>query len=407
MKNANKKIIGFVIGLVILAAVLGGVQFYRVKVYKDTYKPYADKINTFGFNKRYDDEYSLKYKNVTKGEAIAFVLSSIYNTNDIEEIGYAPLFEAKNSAWVRYAEVEGLIKEGSINEKNIDKSATILEIITAFGKSKELFLGQKLKEDIPLNLKGVSKLSKEQLKYVKDAVAMGVIPNNGYFMTNRKMKRGELNKITLEYVSNAAKALALGVEVEEDTSKHPTNALDYPFIAKGIDKEVYEIPFKKSPVGTFQKPKEVYSAFKDISTIAEETIKEYCNLLLNVDYKTIESEPLEKKYRELMQFFPRVQLVKEYVEYVKEHKLVIKGSAAPLWPIIYYDGDVYRLRTKVEFEILEGDTTENVILGDVLSADKVKYEKKNSFVVDIPLEYGVASHKLYSALFSLTNAKVK
>ena len=407
MSKTNKKIIGFVIVLVILAAILGGVQYYRVKVYKERYKPTADKVNVFGFNKRYDDAYSLKYKNVTKGEAIALVLSSVYNTNDIIEIGYNPLFADRNAAWVRYAEVEGVIKEGSINAENVNKKANLLEVITAFGKCKELFLKQKLKEETPLNFKGIKKLTKEQLKYVKDAVAMGVIPNSGYFNPNRKIKRGEMNEMVLKYMYNASKAMALGVEVEEDESKFPSNYVDYPFIAKGMDKELYEIPFKNAGVGNQQKPKEVYGGFKDISTIAEDTIRQYSALLLNVDYKTINSDELEKKYKELMQFFPRVHLVKEYVDYVKEHKLVIKGTADPLWPIIYYDGDLYRLRTKVEFEILEGDTKENVILGDVIRKDKSVYESKNSFIVDIPLEYGVASHKLYSSLFSLMDAKVK
>lgn len=405
--NKNKKIIGIITVLVILAIILTGIQIYRIKVYKDTYRPYAEKFNTFNFSERYNDGDSLKYKNVKKGESIALVLSAIYNTNDITEIGYNPLFEDKNAAWVRYAEVEGVIKEGSINAENVNKNAKMIDILVAFGKCKELFLQQEVKKDTPLNLKGIKKLSEEELKYVKDAVAMGIIPNTGYFNPNKKIKRGQFNKIILEYMNTASKAMALGIEIEENTANFPSNYMDYPFIVKGIDKSLYEIPFKKSELSEIQKPKEVYGGFKDISTIAEETIKQYCDLLLNVDYKNINEPELEKSYRSLMQFFPRVELVKEYAEYVKEHKLVIKGKATPLWPIIYYDGDVYRFRTKLDFEILEGDTKENVLLGDVIREEKSVYEDKNSIVIDMPLEYGVASHKLYCALFSVMDSKVK
>ncbi len=407
MKKGNKKVVIAVLAMIVVLIVAGLLYWNHVKKYQEKYEPYAKKMEAFGFNERYNDAKTNAYKSVRKGEAVALVLSAVYNTNDITEIGYNPLFEDKNSAWVRYAEVEGVIKEASITKENVNKKVTMLEVITYLGKCKELFLDKKLDTSVELNLKGTKKLSKEQIDCLKDAVKMGVIENKGFFNANKKIKRGEFNKIVMDYMMTNLKNFDLGVEVENDKALYPSNANDYTYIAKGIDKSIYEIPFKQVPGMKIQKPNEVYSIFKNISTLTKDSVKSYFDLLLNVDYKTINSDELKAKYKELMQFFPNIESVDAYVEYVKQNKLVIKGNANPLWPIIYYDGDVYRLRTEVNFEIVSGNTNENVLLGDALEENKTTYEANNSFIVDVPLEYGISSHKLYSKFFSLSTAKVK
>lgn len=407
MKKGNKNIIIAVVVLIIVFIVAGLLYLNNVKKYQQKYEPYAKKMETFGFNQRYNDEKTNDYKSVKKGEAIALVLSAVYNTNDITEIGYNPLFEDKNSAWVRYAEVEGVIPESSITKENVNKKVTMLEVITYLGKCKELFLDKELDTNVELKIKGTKKLSKEQINYLKDAVKMGIIENKGFFNANKKIKRGEFNKIVMDYMNQNLKTFDLGVEVETDNTLYPSNAIDYPYIAKGIDKSIYEIPFKNVEGKKIQKPNEVYSIFKNISTLTEETVKTYFDLLLNVDYKTINAEELKTKYKDLMQFFPQIGEVDSYVNFVKENKLVIKGNANPLWPIIYYDGDNYRVRTEVNFEVVSGNTNENILLGDLTSQEKTTYEKNNSFIVDVPLEYGISSHKLYSQFFNLGSAKVK
>ncbi len=199
-KKVNKKIVLYVVIAIVIAAIIGLMYFMKVKKYKEAYKPYADKIETFGFNERYNDKESNAYKKVRKGEAVGLVLSAVYNTNNIRDIGYNALFEDNNSEWVRYAEVEGLIKEGSITKENVNKKVTMLELITYLGKSKELFLKQTINTDVALNLRGIKKLTEEEIKYVKDAVQMGIIENKGYFNAGKKIRRGEFNKIIMDYM---------------------------------------------------------------------------------------------------------------------------------------------------------------------------------------------------------------
>ena len=53
-------------------------------------------------------------------------------------------------------------------------------------------------------------------------------------------------------------------------------------------------------------------------------------------------------------------IYEEYVKYVKDNQIQIEGSATVLLPIVYYDDIDYRVRTKLEFKIVNSNTNENI-----------------------------------------------
>ena len=65
-------------------------------------------------------------------------------------------------------------------------------------------------------------------------------------------------------------------------------------------------------------------------------------------------------------------------------------------PILYYDGNNYRLRTKINFEILNSDTKDNVLYFDSENDEyKITYEKqKYEFYIDAVIDTATNKSKV-------------
>ncbi|MEG2460354.1 MAG: hypothetical protein RR988_03455 [Clostridia bacterium] len=401
-------ILGILI-VAIVAIVLGTIAINKYS-YQKKYAKYGDKILTFGLNGYYSDEKAKEYKNVKNGEALAIIGAAALNTEDAVDLGYAPTFTHKNASWVRYAEVEKIIKEASVDAKNVNKEISKIEVVRILGKYKEEILKKDLNTDVKLKINQAHKLDKKDQEYLKDAVKNGLFKNSGSIKDTVKIKRGEFNKAVHEFmVTTDCIASGLG-EVETNAAKLPSNSEEFPYILKGYDKAIYEVPFKKDPnqlyAAEFQNPNKLYEYIRGIEKSTTETVTKYFDLLLNVDYKNIDSKQLLDSYTELMQFTMNKEIVEPYVNYVKEHKLVLSGESKVFSPAMYYDGNTYRMRVQITLNVLEGDTKDNVLLGDTLGA-KVTYSGNNTYVVDMPMEYGITSPIMYMSFVNIAQNIVK
>ena len=77
--------------------------------------------------------------------------------------------------------------------------------------------------------------------------------------------------------------------------------------------------------------------------------------------------------------------VKEYVQYVKDNKIVLKGNAKVALPAVYYDGRNYRVRTIVEVDFSGCYTDKNLFFGDDLELETQYDTNTSKMILDVPM----------------------
>lgn len=410
-KKINKKlIITLVITVVLLVAL--SIFIYVIAQNKKyaKYLPYEETMHTYAFDIMYDNQTAATREKVTKSEAIKMAIAATLNiTNTNEELIYS---EGKfsNDNWVEYAERYEVISEGEINSDNADDLVTYIEFVTYLQKAKVKLLKEDLKTSAELQYKDKDKYTTEQQTYLQDLIESGVIENSkSNLKGDRKVFKGEVNEIVTKYAENNNTITLEGDKININPDKVPSNASDYPYILSNVDKKVYEKKitymdgediYKTNPIETYRDKKEDYASMKKL-------VEEYYNKLLNVDYNTID---LNEFYDFLASYTNHVvykEDVEEYVNYVKENKIKVSGTAKVQMPVVYYNGYYYKVRTKIELNVEESDTDENILFLDTSYSDSVKYEKgSTSFIIDASLTSFMSSDMEYIQPSAISYLKV-
>lgn len=413
-KNKFKPLKLIIIILIIIVVITLSVLLinYLKKVsYTKKYKEYSQKITELKLSEFYSGGDANDYEYVTYGEAAGLCVYANTKRFRIEDLGYAPTFDGQNSSSITYLNEMAIETNIKLNEENNNKLISRIEVINILGQLKEKVLEKKLDTDVGrLTITRAHKLDEKRLAYLKDAVKSGVLENSGKVGEKDYIRRGELNKIICEYIT---KVNVLGTNfgtVVTDPEKLPSNASEYPFILEEYEKELYEAPLKTSLYGDpLSTPANIFGQMEYGIEKTVERVQKYTDLLLNVDYNNIDEEKLIEEYNSTMQYHLNDEEIRNYINYVKEHKLIIKGESKVLVPSIYHDGLIFRIRVKMDFEILEGDTKTNVLLGDgMFSQDTPKeYKSKNSYIVDAPIEYGINTIDFFTKLYTVQNNIVK
>lgn len=407
MKKSRSKLIKIVLVLIITIVVItiASLIISRV-VYQNKYKEYATKIESMGLNQLYSDGKTNAYEYVTRGEAISMIIKGALNIESIEDYGFMPSETNPYLAYIEFSNYRNIVPELMIDESNINGEITRLELLKILGRAKEFYLGKELKSsDLRLKINGAHKLGETETLYLKDLVNTNVFNNSGSIYEKTKVRRGEFNKAIYEFSVSVSSITDGTGEVETDKSKLPSNADQYPFILKGMDKTVYEKPFINQDKEEFESPNELFRHLKNSNDGIIKRVQNYMDLILNVDYNTIDEESIQKVASENFLYVKNSEIIGEYVNYIKEHKIKLSGDSKIYVPAIYYDGITYRIRLVVTFKIEEGDTLENVLLGDVLG-EKVTYLKDNSLIIDFPLENKAGSNELYPGFAAISSYKI-
>jgi len=182
----------------------------------------------------------------------------------------------------------------------------------------------------------------------------------------------------------------------------PTNVKEYPYVINTIEKEVYEYDYQILTERTFKNPKETYKIMGYLYGQIDDLIVRYFNKILNVDYTTISTSKFLSSIKNDVTYLLDEQDVKAYVHHVKENKIKLQGTATPLLPIIYNNGEQYVVRTKITFKVLNSDTQYNLLFGD--EENTVKYNSKDiTMYVDVPMGMTLNSKSLLIYVACLAN----
>lgn len=366
----------------------------RVKLSQETYSalPKAPKVatymnisqkyaNNFFETHNYDWFYNNKSLNetdiITKSEMLSMIFSIAYDTqNDTKQI-------LQNYDFILWEDPNDYLTENEFNLSATKSEAAmiIVGVITQI-------LATPISTTINLDAKYLDKFTPFEIDRLQKALTIGILKNTEEDILSTSLTKGDftrmLTKFSEKYSTyiewNTNKRGINRVSVVKDPMKLPYNAHMYPYILPNIPKEVYE----NLPDNISLNPLHQYKALSPLYTLSMLNLSESLTELLNIDYTILQDrkERQAKYFYEfpytLVKLMPSEQyenIIEKYVDYVIENEIILKGEGIALIPIVYRitGSNMYYVRAKLSFEVVNSKTNKNLLLFD----EGVTYNGKN------------------------------
>jgi len=421
----NWKYIKLIILLVLIIGGFIGICYGIWGIYVNIhYSSYKEKMEWYELDKLYDNEKATSTQNVYKREIAKLALGVVLNETDVY---YAQEILQKNyqgnytinEAWHKYASI---YKITGINEEEFDKRASRVDAAIYLVQAIEAFIKEDIEITETLSEGLQKKVDEKNIENINKAISIGILENKSSDITDKKLIKGEFNKMLItvleKYSTVFYKALynqnTNGVGLVTDEEKLPENYETYPYIIDSIGKEIYEIKTDNMVSEISESPVEVYKIYKEQYINTDRNVSSYFDMILNVDYRTIDKEKFVNELGQYLVYSLSVKvgneyifkdMVEDYLDYVISNKIVLKGKATPLLPIIYSNGMLHFLRTKIELEIVNSNTNKNLLLWD----ENTTYNSnKIEVYVDVPVSptYHSKAFRILNS-YSLMNYVVK
>jgi len=382
-----KRLYLLIIGVIFaIALVILGYIGIRNLILSRKYGKYEEKMDNYGFSLMYNNQTAKSYEKVTRVEMVKMIISSIYNTAKISDMGFIPQGEFKDDEWAELAKNIGIIDEKYITKDNYDEIATYKEALITYLKARSKLMDLPVTSTKESSFKNLNSFNQDERAYINDAVENGLLEEKkGKLKIDKQMFKGEFNMLVIKFVEKYNTIIPEGETVVTKEESKPSNADIYPYILYSVDKEVYEYKGMNENGVDYKTPLETYKYKKDYYDQVDYRAEVYYNAILNVDYKTIDKEKFLKTTDEFLRYDYKEQ-INAYVDYVKENNIVIEGKSEVQFPVFYLDGIRYRARIKLTFEIKNSNTDKNLLLGDIARATEVTYSnKKYEVYIDAPM----------------------
>lgn len=390
----NKKIKLSIIVMSILVAILGMIFIMNYIKYKK-YDEYGIKIKNYGLNVLYNNSSISSYQKVSKLEAVKLVIAATLNTTDINE--FEKSGENENEKWISYALKKGIV--ANEEKDKLNSKATYIDIIRYISNAKYYILNMQYDYKQEPEFKDYSNYSQDEQISITDLVSCNIISDYKDKLNGKKnVNKGILNQLIIKYYERFIIAKDYGT-VRDDNNNAPKNSEKYPYLLNEVDNKVYEENFSKDENGDIIDPVNYYGKMKEYYDFIKIQCESYYSAILNVNYATINEKEFKEKVQQYTMDIIDDYTIKEYVEYVKKNKIILSGKATVQMPIVYNDGFYCRARIKIELNIENSETMENVLFLDLNSDKNVKYNKnKLEFYVDSLLSSTLSSEKPYIKL---------
>lgn len=414
-KRYNRKAKIFIGILILVCILIISVAIFLIRnvIITNKYSYYTEKMNWYGYNLLYDNE-SAKATEYVKSEEIAkMVVGVLYNeTNtDFANKKWYRIDDTQlsvNETWLGFAKSIPLTSANYINVENkVDKLQVVALLIEGVETiyEKNIEITETLKEKYRKNY------TESELEVIDKGISIGILENNTCDIDNDNLLKGELNKMLITVSEKYSMVYYNNIYSKDNTAnvvtdkeKLPSNADKYPYIIDSIANEIYEIETSEMLSEISTTPKQVYDIYHDEYYGTEKNVKKYFDAILNIDYRTIDLESFKEQISSCVVYDiestfsgeqPYLEAIEQYVDFVKENHIILSGKATPLLPIIYSNGMLHYLRCKIEFEVVNADTSENLLLWDY----NTTYNKQSvSVYVDIAV-----SPTVYSKVFRIYN----
>lgn len=371
LKDKQISIFSIIFVVLIIAVIVGLYIGIRNLIITLKYKEYTEKMNTYGYNVLYENQKATAVQKFTNMEMLQVVTGSIRNMKVLD----SSYNKDGVDDWKTYLKDLGMLTEEY--EKKLKDRATKIDVAIYAVNVIETFLDETIEPtELKMSDKKLAKYTADEKTYIAKAVTLGLIKNNNSALSNKKLVKGELNKITIELVEKYStlyyKAEETGGKLVLDNNKKPSNYKEYPYIVDNIPNEIYELPHDIVNESKYYNALYMYKYYSDLYGQIDQKITEYFDTILNVDYAKIDTEEFLENLNANVVYRLEEEDVAEYIKYVKDNKIKLEGKAEVLLPIAYGDGEQYRVRTKLTFKVLNSNTDTNLLFGD--GPDKVDYD---------------------------------
>lgn len=375
-RNRKYRLIATIVTIIVVVAIIAIIYlgYILANLNYSKYEHYEEKMNTYGFSKVYDDGDCDTKDKVTKSEAVKMILSCVYNVSQIDGIALSTDETYSNAIWVEYAIKQGIVTREEVNAENADDKVKYQEVLVWLYNVKAKILD--LEPDTAANytVKDINAYNPDQQLAIYDLLNSEVITTNTKRIDGKKkLYKGKLNELIVNFAEKYNTITVGDSKLNINEEKIPTNANMYPYTLASVQKDVYEIDFVNNGGDGFISPIEYYPDNKEYYTQIKSYVEGYYNYILTVDYNTITKEQIKRKLKKyVLEEFDDTKLDR-YVEYVKANHIKLNGKATVEFPCVYFDGENYRVRVKLELTVESSDTKDNLLLYD-LERDKVTYD---------------------------------
>lgn len=187
---------------------------------------------------------------------------------------------------------------------------------------------------------------------------------------------------------------------ETDLNKLPYNYYQYPFVIKGIPKEVYEKPFKIGDEGMYT-PLQCYGQYYEYEDYTRYTASKYYDTILNVDYRTLNIDSFVK---DVMNYsISSEQEVRAYAEYVINNQIILKGKGELIPGTIYLSSPFTHMRTVIKFDIVSALDKTNLLYKDLNYCSREGQLLNVEYTKD---SYELAYDVILSGVFDIQNWEI-
>ncbi|MBO5477081.1 MAG: hypothetical protein J6A15_04950 [Clostridia bacterium] len=399
-------ILTIVIALVIL--VVGFLGYTILNINYSKYEKYEEKMDIYGFSQVYDDGDCNTRDKVTKSEAVKMILSCLYNVQNIEGIALPTEETYPNAIWVEYAVKQGIVTRDEVNASNADDKVKYQEVLVWLYNIKAKILNIEPDTEARVEVKDINAYNADQKLAVYDLINSEVITvNTKNINGNQKLYKGKLNELIVNFAEqyNTITVGSARININED--KIPENASSYPYTLASVQKDTYETPFINDGQEGFISPIELFKDNKQYYSQIKSYVENYYGYLVNINYENITVEQMKRKMKKYALDKFDDQILSDYVNYVKANKIKLTGTVVAQLPCIYFDGENYRVRTKIEFNVESSDTTDNLLYYD-LENGKITYdEKQYTLYLDVAMSKNEESQTLFNKEGTIYSMLVK
>ena len=396
----KKGIVVLVAIFIILAVGITALLYFLESKKYDKYNTYSNQLEKYGFADLYDNEKTTSSEYVTKLELVKLVIACTSGKYKLDDITTLENGADENSEWIKYANNMQIATNINLNEQSMNQVATIEEMYSVFANAKQSILKKSLDTSaIEIKIKNFDSLSGKNKAYIIDLIVNDILENsNTQININKKLRKGELNQLLVKYIQHYCTITLNNAQLVTNKEDMPSNSEDFPYIIKGVEKEVYEQPFLIDYEKRFSNPSKFYNLEKSNYKDIVEECENYYNYILNIDYNTINKEDFKSTIDKMIVFPATDSIVQEYVDYVKANKIQMTGKATAQLPVIYLDGMNLRVRMKLELNVLNTNTKYNLLYYDKTSNTNIKYNDSNiTLYIDAVMGYVYGGDKVFNS----------